>query len=118
MFNKLESIIKNCTGNILVVCLDPKLMKAFNNNNKVNLLSIESNVLSGIGEKVKSKKKRLNGSKNISIKKLRKYINKNSVDTLFCNMNEMYEYYKYFIRDSIYICKGTIYIYFDNISHS
>lgn len=113
MFNKLESIIKNCKGNILTVCLDEKLMNAFKNNNNVTVLSITSNNSNGIG-KVKSRKKLFNGSKNISIKKLRKYINKKSVDTLFCNMNEMYEYYKHFIKDSIYVCNGTIYIYFDN----
>ena len=114
MFNKLESIIKNCSGNILAICLDQKLMDAFKNNNHINLLSIESNNAVSFGTKIKSKKKKLNGSKNISIKKLRKYINKKSVDTLFCNMNEMNEYYKYFIKDSIYVCSGTIYIYFDD----
>lgn len=114
MFNKLESIIKSVKGNILTVCLDSKLMKAFNNNNNITLLSIDSNITNGIGTKVKSKKKKLNGSKNISIKKLKKYINKKSVDILFCNMNEMNEYYKYFIRDSIYLCNNTIYIYFDD----
>lgn len=114
MFNKLENIIKSCKGNILTVCLDKKLMDAFNNNNNINLLSIESNnnVVSGV--KTKTKKKKLNGSKNISIKKLRKYIKKKSVDTLFCNMNEMNEYYKYFIKDSIYLCNSTIYLYFNS----
>ena len=112
MFNKLESIIKNCKGNILTVCLDQKLMEAFNSNNNITLLSIESN--SKLGTNSKTKKKKLNGSKNISIKKLRKYINKKSVDILFCNMNEMYDYYKHFIKDSIYLCNNTIYLYFDN----
>ena len=113
MFNKLESIIKKCEGDILTVCLDQKLMHAFDSNNKINLLAIQSTTTSGIGAKGgKGKKKKLNGSKNINIKKLRKYINKKSVDTLFCNMNEMYDYYKHFIKDSIYVCRGTIYIYF------
>ena len=112
MFNKLESIIKNCKGNILTVCLDQKLMESFNSNNNITLLSIESN--SKLGTNTKTKKKKLNGSKNISIKKLRKYINKKSVDILFCNMNEMYDYYKHFIKDSIYLCNNTIYLYFDN----
>ena len=117
MFNKLESIIKNCTGNILAVCLDQKLMNAFENNNKINLLSIESTKSFGgvsTGKKSKIKIKKKDGSKDINIKKLKKYINKKSVDILFCNMNEMNNYYKYFIRDSIYICNNTIYLYFDN----
>lgn len=112
MFNKLESIIKNCKGNILTVCLDQKLMEAFNSNNNISLLSIQSN--NNLGGNIKTKKKKLNGSKNINIKKLRKYIKKKSVDIMFCNMNEMYEYYKHFIKDSIYLCNNTIYLYFDN----
>ena len=111
MFNKLENIIKNVKGNILTVCLDDKLMGCFLKNNNVEVLSIDSNINSGVRN---SKRKVFNGSKNISIKKLRKYINKKSVDVLFCNMNEMNNYYKYFIKDSIYLCNNTVYLYFDN----
>lgn len=113
MFNTLESIIKKCEGNVLAVCLDSKLMLQLNKNNNIGLISIESNKSSGIGEK-SGKKKKLNGSKTISIKKLRKYIEKKSVDVLFCNMNEMNDYYKYFIKDSVYLCCGIVYLYFDN----
>lgn len=114
MFNKLENIIKNCKGNVLAVCLDDSLMEKLNKNNNIGLVSIESSKNVSSGAKTSTKKKKLNGTKNISIKKLRKYFNKKSVDVLFCNMNEMNEYYKYFIRDSIYLCIGTVYLYFDN----
>ena len=113
MFNTLENIIKKCEGNVLAICLDNKLMDQLNKNNNIGLISIESDRVSGIGKKT-GKKKKLNGSKNISIKKLRKYIKKKTVGTIFCNMNEMNTYYKYFIKDSIYLCCGTIYLYFDN----
>jgi len=43
MFNKLEEIIKKCEGNVLSICLDDKLMDAFNNNNKITLYSVDSN---------------------------------------------------------------------------
>lgn len=117
MFNALEAIIKKCKGNVLSVCLDDKLMMQLNKNDNIGLISIESNRVSGIGKKTSKKsgkKKKLNGSKTISIKKLRKYIKKKSIDVLFCNMNEMNDYYKYFIKDSIYLCNNTIYLYFDN----
>ena len=113
MFNTLENIIKKCKGNVLAVCLDNKLMLQLNKNDNIGLISIESNRINGIGKK-SGKKKKLNGTKNISIKKLRKYINKKSVDVLFCNMNEMNDYYKYFIKDSIYLCNNTVYLYFTN----
>lgn len=111
MFNKLEEIIKKVEGNVLTICLDDKLMNAFNNNNKINLYSIEANKSKGV---FKNKNKRkTNKGKSINIKKIRKHVNKKSVDYLFCNMNEMYNYYKYFIKDSIYLNNNKLYIYLD-----
>ena len=109
MFNTLEEIIKKIKGNVLSVCLDDKLMNAFDNNNKINLYSIDSN--SSVGIFKKKNKRKTNKGKTINIKKLRKYINKKSVDYMFCNMNEMFSYYKYFIRDSIRLNNNKLYIY-------
>ena len=47
----------------------------------------------------KTSKRKTNKGKTINIKKLKKYINKKSVKHMFCNMNEMFNYYKYFIKD-------------------
>ena len=109
MFNKLEEIIKKCKGNVLSLCLDDKLMDAFNNNDKITLYSVDSNRSVGIFKK--KNKRKTNKGKTINIKKLRKYINKKSVDYMFCNMNEMFSYYKYFIKDSIYLNNNKLYIY-------
>lgn len=113
MFKKLEEIIKQIKGNILIVELDDELIEKFDKNNQVNLLSISSNRDSK-GVKVQSKKKVTNKGKNINIKHLRRYINKKSTDVIICNMNLMFKYYKYFIKDSIYINNNTIYIYATN----
>ena len=108
----MEEIIKKVEGNVLTVCLDYKLMDKFDNNNRINLYSIDSNTSVGI---FKNKNKRkTNKGKNINIKKLRKYINKKSVDYMFCNMNEIIHYYKYFIRDSVHLNNNKLYIYADN----
>jgi len=112
MFNKLEEVIKKIEGNVLTVCLDEILMNSFNNNNKINLYSIDSKTSTGLLKK--NNKRKTNKGKTINIKKLRKYINKKSVDYLFCNMNEMYDYYKYFIKDSIYLNNNKLYIYANN----
>ena len=112
MFNRLEEIIKKAKGNVLSVCLDSKLMDAFNNNNKINLYSIDENIKSGFVKK--RNKRKTNKGKTINIKKLRKYINKKSVDYIFCNMNEMFRYYKYFIKDSVYLNNHKLYIYANN----
>lgn len=113
MFKKLEEIIKEIKGNILILELDNELIEKFDKNNKVNLFSISSNTNSK-SKTVNSKKKVTNKGKNINIKKLRKYINKKSTDVIICNMNLMFKYYKYFIKDSIYISNNLIYLYADN----
>ena len=112
MFNKLEEILKEIEGNVLTVCLDEKLMKFAYNNDKINLYSIESNINSGLFRRKRNKRK-TNKGKTINIKKLRKYINKKSVKHMFSNMNEMFNYYKYFIKDSIYLNNNKLYLYFD-----
>ena len=111
MFKTLEEKIKELKGNVLVISLDDKLIEAFNKNDKVNLYAIWSNN-SGLSFK-NDKKRRTNKGKTINIKKLRKYINKKSTDYIICNMNEIIKYYKYFIKDSIYLNNDLIYLYFD-----
>lgn len=113
MFNKLEEIIKKIQGNVLVIGLDDKLLNKFDKNNKVNLYAIYSNKSNGVFSK-SQKKKKTNKGKNINIKKLRKYINKKSVDYIICNMEEIKQYYKYIIKDTIYLNSNVIYIYSSN----
>lgn len=112
MFNKLGEIIKKTEGNVLVIGLEDELVDIFKKNNRVNLYSINSSKASGIPSK--SKKKQTNQGKLINIKKLRKYINKKSVDYLIVNMEEVFRYYKYIIKDTIYLNNNLIYIYFSN----
>lgn len=112
MFNKLEEIIKNTKGNVLVIALENKLLDVFDKNNKVNLYSISSNKNNGLFSR--SNKRTTNKGKTINIKRLRKHINKKSTDYIICNMNEMINYYKYFIKDSIYLNNNIIYIYATN----
>ena len=114
MFNALENIIKNTKGNVLAIELDNKLLEYFDSNNRINLYSIYSNTGKESKFGKKSKKRKTNKGKSINIKRLRKYINKKSVDYLFCNFNEMIKYYKYIVKDSIYLTNQLIYIYANN----
>lgn len=113
MFKTLEEIIKKIEGNVLVIGLDNKLIDKFEKNNKVNLYAIYSNKTNK-NLFSKTKKKQTNKGKTINIKKLRKYINKKSVDYLICNMDEIKDYYKYIIRETIYLNNNIIYIYASN----
>ena len=117
MYKKLEELIKNTKGNVLAICLDEKLIDEFDKNNNINLYSLTSNESSSIrlfNKKMKDKQKykKNNKGKNINIKRLKKEINKNSADYIFCNMDEIINYYKYFIKDSIYMSNNKIFIYF------
>lgn len=122
MFNKLEEIIKKAKGNVLVIGLDDKLIDKFEKNNKVNLYAIYSNndnatTNPNIRNKnllSKQKKKKTNKGKIINIKRLRKYISKKSVDFFICNFEEIMQYYKYIIKDTIYLNRNIIYIYSTN----
>ena len=112
MYNSLSKILKNMKGNVLVVGLNDKLLENFDKNNEVNLYSINSLKTNGISSK--SKKKQTNQGKSINIKKLRKYIKKRSVDYFVINMEEVFNYYKYIIKDSIYLTNNLLYIYSSN----
>ena len=118
MFNRLNNLIKDFKGNVLVIGLDDKSLSYFNKNNKINLYSISKDYSkSGIFKKknkVLYNEKNLNKGKNINIKKLRKYINNKSIDYLILNMDEIIEYYKYIIRDTINVSNNKIYIYASN----
>ena len=111
MYKYLFDIIKKMEGNVIGLGLDDKLLYEFSKNNKVNVYTIErSNKKFGNGL-IKSKKRRTSSGKSINIKKLYKYFKKNSVDYIICNLEEVNDYLKYFIRDTIYLDKNNIYLY-------
>ena len=112
MFNRLGEIIKKMEGNVLVIGVADELINKFNNNNKVNLYSISES--KNIGLFSKSNKRKTNKNKVINIKRLRKYLNKKSVDYLIINFEEIIKYYKYIIKDTIYLSNNMLYIYSTN----
>lgn len=101
---------KNFVGN--VVCIGVKneeLLLALNKNKKASIFAVES---CGKRTIFSSRKKAVTkNGKKVNIKKLRKTFKNKSIDNLIYDINEMYEYFKYFIGDSIQITKGKIYLY-------
>ena len=112
MFKYLEEIIKNIEGNVLTICVDNKIIDYFDKNNLVNLYSITSNNNKKSVFK-KRKKMHTNKGKDINIKNLRKTLNKKSIDYMFINYNEVISYYKYLIKDSVFLNCNTLYLYFN-----
>lgn len=107
---KLLEDAKSFVGNVVCIGVKNKdVLMALNKNKKASIFTID------LTEKRKlfSSRKKANkiDGKKVNIKKLRKTFNKKSIDNLVYDLNEMYEYFKYFIGDSIIITKGKIYIY-------
>ena len=111
MYKHLFELIKKMEGNVIGIGLDYKLLDGFKNNNKVNVYTIDQ-AKPGLGIS-KRKKRTTSSGKTINIKKLYKYFKKDSVDYIICNVEEVNDYLKYFIRDSIYLDKKKIYLYGD-----
>ena len=110
MFNRLNEIIKKFKGNVLTICVDDKLFTYFDKNDKINLYSISRN-LSKKALIARGSKMSYNKGKTINIKKIKKYIRKKSIDYIIINIDEVYEYYKYIVRDTILLSKNKIYVY-------
>lgn len=109
MYKYLLEIIKKMEGNVIGVGIASKLLDGFNKNNRVNVYTID-NAKPGIGIS-KSKKRTTSSGKTINIKKLYKYFKKDSIDYIICNIEEVNDYLKYFIRDSVYLNNKTLYLY-------
>ena len=108
MFKYLINEIKNMKGNVLAIGIDDKLTDAIKKNNFINAYEISKSERIPFLAK---KKRSLNKSKNINIKKLSKYFNKKSIDFIICDFGEISKYYKYVFRDSIKLNKSKIYFY-------
>lgn len=108
--DELKKIIANIDGKILCIGIyDENLLKSISKNNKI----IDCDILTGksnnnTGGKGKSKK--------INIKNIRKKFK--NVDYIIGNMEELIEFKKTFVKDSIYMNKNHLYLFFDkNISY-
>ena len=109
LINDLKNICKNISGNVISIGLSyPTVESVLEKNDKI----INGYILEFTNKK-RSKDKNNHGKKNkkISIKKLRKSFKKKSVDTVICNYEDVKKYIRFFVRDSIYINSGKLYIY-------
>ena len=109
MYKYLIDIIKKIEGNVIGVGLDSILLNGFDKNNHVNVYTIDR-AKTGITS-TKSKKRTTSSGRTINIKKLYKYFKKDSIDYIIGDIEEVNDYLKYFIRDSIYLNRSKLYLY-------
>lgn len=110
MKEKIVDLIENMEGSLLGIGLDDKLfLEKIEDNDKINLCYILSNGGSPSNKKFKLFKKGRN--KTVNIKKLKKYFQKKSIDNILCDYNVIKKYIRFFQSGSVYVNKGTLYIY-------
>ncbi len=108
--NRLIEDAKNFKGNVVCIGVDDKkLVKIFKNNKHIGLYELTR----GVNRKLFKRQRRvkLENGKSIRIKKFRKLFKKKSIEYLVINLNTIFDYFKYIVANSIYICNSKIYIY-------
>lgn len=110
---KLSNIVKEFTGNVLCLGVkDDGILRNLGRNSNVDVYTIERKLSKNIfSKRKKAKVIKDEKGKKINIKKLRKTFKKKSVDYIVCDINEIYDYFKYFIYDSVIINKKKLYLY-------
>lgn len=87
--------------------------KTKNKSHKKNLFKSDHTIK---GEKTKEKSYlaklfEFNGKETANVKKLRKSFKKKKIKNIICNYEYIKNYTKQFVRDSVYLNSGSIYIY-------
>ncbi len=111
MDNYLINQIKNMQGSLLGIGItSEKLKKAIKKNDKITLCNLLEENPKGLSKK---KFGVLNKPRTVNIKKIKKVFRKKRTDNIICNMDTVKPFLKTFVRDSVYINKGKLYIYGD-----
>lgn len=103
-----RQLFLDLTGNLVTIGLkDQKLIDIAIHNKKIeNFTYLNSDI-----DKSKGRKKFFSYQKKIGIRKFRKTFKKKKIDCLVCHFDEVQNQLKYFVKDSIYICRKDIYYY-------
>lgn len=106
---ELRKLVKSLSGNIICIGMDSKLVldEIERNDNIYNCTLLDSLDVTPVD----GKKKR---NKSINVRKFRKKFKKKRTDTIICRMENMHDYLKYFIKDSVYMTKGQVIYYGTN----
>ena len=95
-------------GNVLAICPTEGMIQTLQNNEGITVCDVLSK--NQDGKKGKTGRRQ----KHFSFKKMRKKFKKKTKDVIIADIKELESYWKTFIRDSIYITKGTIYLFVMN----
>jgi|GEM_PF-3294977 len=116
---ELNEIGKKLKGSVLVIGFDDdsKIVKDLKNNKNLNIVYTLTNNTKGKNKKTKKKKKKLNGERNIDIKKLKKEFKKQTFDYIICAFDTVTPFFRSFIKNSILLAKEKIYLYVEGTDY-
>lgn len=110
LVNSLKNICKDAKGTFVSIGLNYPTVESVIEKNK-NITNGYMFVFNGKKITKSDKKTLFRGRKKVSIKKLRKAFVKKSVASFLCNYEDIKKYMRYFVKDSVYINNGKLYIY-------
>ena len=106
---ELCNIVEKLEGNLIGIGLsEPKLLDRIEKNSKITECTLLNDETGALNEESGR------GTKKLNIRKLRKKFKKKRIDTIICATEQIAQYTKTFVKDSIFITKGTIYFYGDD----
>ncbi len=111
---KLVYEIKDFKGFVLGIgYLKDKILKEMDKNDYIEVSLLTSNFAEATKKSLVDKeiRKRKKKGKTVYIKKLKKSFKYKRPDYIVCNINDVNNYLKYFIKDSLYITNQKIYIF-------
>ena len=107
---KLFDEFRKLEGNVLCIEInDDKVMSKLNKNDKISIYELYRNKKQGLFKKRKRIKTK--GGKSVNIKKFRKIFKKKSIEYIVINIDNIFDYYKFLVSNSIYICNTKVLVY-------
>ena len=106
----LIKYIKKMEGTTIGIGIENEKVKdAIQNNDKINTCYLLEETSSFNKKKMTIFEKQ----KTVNIKKIKKVFKKKRIENLICNYKTIKPFLKTFVRDSVFINKGKLYIYTD-----
>lgn len=103
----MKQIIHHGVGNVLAIGPTESMQSELERNDAITICDVLNHPQKGLGVKTLFFKK----EKTFHFNKMRKTFKKKRKDMILGDIAELENHLKTFIRDSIYITKGTIYLY-------
>ena len=109
----MKQIIQKGKGNVLAIGPTETMINALQESDAISICDVLSRENNKSNQKTIFRRK----SKTFNFKKMRKTFHRKNKDMVIGNIVELERYMKTFIRDSIYITKGDIYLFINDCNY-